>query len=87
MVATQLEHAVVSGDMTTVRWLADRLGMVGLDATEPPDDDPGAFRGEFAPGPEDVARFEATVEAGMEYGYRGLTPDQAMEPLTVDALP
>lgn len=36
MVATQLEHAVLSGDMTTVRWLADRLGMMGLDATEPP---------------------------------------------------
>ncbi|HYH39445.1 MAG TPA: hypothetical protein VD860_14575 [Azospirillum sp.] len=87
MVATQLEHAVLSGDMTTVRWLADRLGMMGLDAAEPPDDDPGAFRGEFCPPPEVVQREADSMEAGME-GYRGLTADEVMTPpLTVDNLP
>jgi len=87
MVATQLEHAVLKGDMTTVRWLADRLGMVGLDATEPPDEDPAAFRGEFAPGPEDAARFEAQSEVGIDFGYKGFHPDDTMTPLTVDDLP
>ncbi len=87
MVATQIEHAVSRGDMTTVRWLADRLGVVTHEAADAADADPAAFRGEFAPGPEDVARFAASVEVGIDHGYPGFARDDTVAPLPVENLP
>lgn len=87
MVATQIEHAVTRGDMATVRWLADRLGLVAQEAAEAAAADPAAFRGEFAPGPEDVARFAAGAEVERPYGYPAFSPDDVMTPLPVDSLP
>ncbi|HYG90156.1 MAG TPA: hypothetical protein VD978_28320 [Azospirillum sp.] len=83
MVATQLEHAVNRGDMTTVRWLARQLGVVEREK----DEDPAAFRGEFAPSPEDVARFAAMPEEERPYGYPFFPPDATIQPLPIENLP
>jgi len=83
MVATQLEHAVTRGDMTTVRWLAARLGVLEHDK----DDDPPAFRGQYAPTPEDIARFAAMPEEERPYGYPGFPREATMTPLPVENLP
>ncbi|WP_448188999.1 hypothetical protein [Azospirillum sp. sgz301742] len=87
MVATQLEHAVSRGDMATVRWLADRLGVVAHEAADTADADPAAFRGEFAPSPDDVARFAAEAEQPRPYGYPFFAPDDVVAPLPVESLP
>ena len=87
MVATQIEHAVTRGDMTTVRWLADRLGIVTHEVADMADADPAAFRGEFAPGPDDIARFAAEAEQTRPYGYPYFAPDDVVTPLPVESLP
>lgn len=83
MVATQLEHAVNRGDMTTVRWLARQLGVVERER----DDEPTSFRGEFTPTPEDVARFAASAEQERPYGYPFYPPDATIPALPVESLP
>ncbi|WP_448202511.1 helix-turn-helix domain-containing protein [Azospirillum sp. sgz302134] len=56
VVASQIEQAVTRGDMQTIRWLADRLGLAALPALD------GAAQ---PPGPDLADRAEPVPEAEL----------------------
>jgi hypothetical protein len=78
MVAIQLEKAVSRGEMKTVRWLADRLGVVARFGHD--DDDPRGFREDFPPSDQTIAELAALPEEERPYGYHPYPPDAVMEP-------
>lgn len=74
MVSTQIEMAVSRGDMRTIRWLADRMGLVARDGMMVPpgaDDespDPVAFREEDPPDDAAIAAAAAQPETPCDPG-------------------
>jgi len=84
LVAVELERAVMRGDMTTVRWLANKLGVV-RDLTKE-EADPAAFREEFPPDETELAALSALPEEERPYAYPGHHPDDTVEPLPVGAV-
>lgn len=87
MVAMALDRAVMRDDMTTVRWLADRLGVVkDLAKDDPVGDgaDPAAFPEGGAPDEAEIAALSALPEQDRPYGYPDFHPDDTMYPLPAD---
>ncbi|MBP2294504.1 hypothetical protein [Azospirillum rugosum] len=82
MVAVQIETAVSRGDMKTVRWAADRLGM--MDRYRLDDDDPMGMEKDFSPTAEQAAEMAALPE--REHAHRRLPygPDDWLDPDIAD---
>lgn len=86
MVSTQIEMAVSRGDMRTIRWLADRLGLVARDGMMVPPGaafaapDPIAFREEHPPDDAVLAAYAALPEAPHRGGPAPAGAALSLEP-------
>ncbi|WP_207459853.1 hypothetical protein [Azospirillum sp. SYSU D00513] len=73
MVSVQLEKAVARGEMKTIRWLADRLGVIV--PAMPNDTGPDGFREEIPPSDTVMQNFATQPEEERPYGYHPYSPE------------
>ena len=82
MVAVQIETAVARGDMKTVRWAADRLGMMDRYRLDP--NDPAGMEKDFSPTAQDAADHAALPEKRHDHGRLPHGPDDCLDPDLAD---